>query len=94
MTTASNRTKTRPRLPTRSLEIRDDLAPPERPTDPDLVDQKEIVANGAYFHLERMSDDCVWIGLQVGRRFLHINLWSIKKGFLAMRVEEEDHDDL
>jgi hypothetical protein len=69
-----------------TLEIRDDAV-----TDPPakIGDEKEIVANDAYFHLERMSDECVWIGLQVGKRFVHINLYAVNRNLIGMSVEEE-----
>ena len=74
------------------LEVSDDATDPRlHPNKPDLGDEKEIVAHGAYFHLERMDDDVVWIGLQVDRRFLHINLYAIKRGVLKMTVWEEEH---
>jgi hypothetical protein len=60
----------------------------------DLGDQKEIVALGAYFHLERMDTGCVWIGAQVGRRWLHINFYAPRKGVVVMKISEEDHEPL
>ena len=76
-----------------ALEVRDDATDPRlHPNKPDLGDELEIVARGAYFHLERMDDDTVWVGLQVGRKFLHINLYAVKRGVLRMTVWPEEHD--
>jgi len=77
------------RVPARSLEVRDDGVGGRH-----LGDEKEIVAHGAYVHVERMSEGNVWIGLQVGRRWLHIDFYAARKGVVVMRVEEEDHDEL
>jgi hypothetical protein len=71
------------------LSITDDGVPGR-----ELGDQKEIVAFGAYIHLERMADECVWMALQVGRRLVHVNFYAPRKGTVRMQVEEFDNEPL
>ena len=72
------------------LNITDDGVP----NGEQLGDQKEIVAFGAYVHIERMDDGCVWMAVQVGRRLVHVNFYAPRKNVVRMRVEEFDNEPL
>ena len=56
-----------------------------------LYDVDEVVAQGGVFHLETMSDDCVWFGLYergTGRR-VSCNV-GIENGKLVVRVQDDE----
>jgi hypothetical protein len=72
------------------LSVTDDEVPDRH----QLGDQKEIVARGAYVHIERMADERVWMAIQVGRRLLHINFYAPRKGTVRMHVEEFDNEPI
>lgn len=49
----------------------------------------EVVMRNCFFHLERMTDDCFWIGIDNEKDGLyHINLY-IENGKLKARIEKQ-----
>jgi hypothetical protein len=52
----------------------------------------EVVANGASVHLEQMSHDQWWMGLESGGK--HFHLWFVlREGRLQVQVSDQDDED-
>lgn len=49
----------------------------------------EVCAHGAFVHLEQMDDDQWWLGIDVGGRSLHVNLWTKRNTRIHARAEED-----
>jgi len=52
----------------------------------------EIVADGAYVHLEQMSHDHWWIGIEAAGRYLHLN-FGVRDGRLWVRLSAEKDEN-
>jgi hypothetical protein len=50
----------------------------------------EIVARGAYLHLEQMTHDHSWMGIEAGGKYVHLNV-RIEDGRLAVHLSDQ-HD--
>ena len=51
----------------------------------------EIVATGAAIHLEQMSHDQWWMGIEAGGRYFHLNL-SVDDGRLSVHLSDQTDD--
>ena len=51
----------------------------------------EIVATCAAIHLEQMSDDQWWMGIETGGRYFHLN-FSLDDGRLHVHLSDETDD--
>ena len=51
----------------------------------------EIVATGAFVHLEQMSHDHRWMGLEAGGRYFHLN-FGVQEGHLWVRLSDQSDD--
>ena len=75
------------RTATSSLEIR---------TQGTLADGRsaldEIVADGAKVHLEQMSHDQWWMGLEAGGRYFHLN-FGLNQGRLCVYLSDQTDDN-
>lgn len=71
------------------LELRPDRHAPTRKGDKDhgLPAMDEIVAEGAYIHIERMSNDHVWAIVNAGGKEVRLGFWS-DKGPIHFGAEE------
>lgn len=49
----------------------------------------EVVARNAYVHLEAMSDNAWWLGIEAGGQMVHVNLWT-KRAKITGRAEVDD----
>jgi len=56
-------------------------------TDSEHFGLDEVIAFGAYFHIERMSPESFWMAVEAGGKRVVINLRS--NGILRASVEEE-----
>ena len=65
-------------------------------TQGELTDGKpaldEIVASGATVHLEQMSHDQWWMGLEAGEKYFHLN-FGVDKGRLWVRLSDQGEED-
>ncbi len=52
----------------------------------------EIVADGAFSHLEQMSHDHWWMGIEAGGKYLHLN-FGVREGRLYVHLSDEGEDD-
>lgn len=52
----------------------------------------EIVANGAFIHLEQMSHDHWWMGIEAGGKYLHLN-FGVREGRLYVHLSDQGEDD-
>jgi len=69
-----------------SLEIRtQDELPDGRPA------LDEIVASGASVHLEQMSHDHWWMGLEAAGKYFHLN-FGVQDGRLWVRLSDQGED--
>jgi len=50
----------------------------------------EIVARGAYLHLEQMTHEHWWMGISAGGKYFHLNV-RIEDGRLAVHLSDQ-HD--
>jgi hypothetical protein len=48
----------------------------------------EIVATGAFVHLEQMSHDSWWMGLEAGGKYFHLN-FGVKDGRLWVHLSDQ-----
>jgi hypothetical protein len=51
----------------------------------------EIVASGAFVHLEQMSHDHWWMGLEAGGQLFHLN-FGVQDGRLWVRLSGQNED--
>jgi hypothetical protein len=51
----------------------------------------EIVASGAFVHLEQMSHDHWWMGLEAGGRLFHLN-FAVQDGRLWVCLSDQGED--
>ena len=51
----------------------------------------EIVADGATVHLEQMSHDHWWMGLEAGGKYLHLN-FGVHDGRLWVQLSDQADD--
>ena len=51
----------------------------------------EIVADGAVVHLEQMSHDHWWMGLEAGGKYFHLN-FGVQDGRLWVRLSDQGDD--
>jgi hypothetical protein len=51
----------------------------------------EIVARGALVHLEQMSHDHWWMGIEAGRKYFHLN-FGVQDGRLWVRLSDQGDD--
>src|SRR5665213_1159501 len=51
----------------------------------------EIVADGATVHLEQMSHDHWWMGLEAGGKYLHLN-FGVQDGRLWVRLSDQSDE--
>lgn len=49
----------------------------------------ELVADNASVHIERMSDDCVWMTVRSEGREITLNFWNLYNVRIVVDVEEE-----
>jgi hypothetical protein len=70
-----------------SLEIR---------TQGELLDGRpaldEIVARGAFVHLEQMAHDHWWLGLEAGGKHFHLN-FGVQDGRLWVRLSDQGEEN-
>ena len=52
----------------------------------------EIVASGAFVHLEQMSHDHWWMGLEAGDKYFHLN-FGVQDGRLWVRLSDQGEED-
>jgi hypothetical protein len=52
----------------------------------------EIVASGAMVHLEQMSHDHWWMGLNSGGKYFHLN-FGVEDGRLWVRLSDQDEEN-
>ena len=52
----------------------------------------EIVASGASVHLEQMSHDHWWMGLEAGGEYFHLN-FGVNDGRLWVRLSDQGEED-
>ena len=48
----------------------------------------EIVANGAYVHLEQMDDGCWWMAVESGGHLIHVNLFTKRGAKILANVND------
>jgi len=53
----------------------------------------EVVAHGAAIHLEQMSDDHWWMGLEAGGKYFHLN-FGIENGRLWVRLSDQGEESV
>lgn len=51
----------------------------------------EIVADDAAVHLEKMSHDHWWMGLEAGGKYFHLN-FGVQEGRLWVRLSDQSDD--
>jgi hypothetical protein len=51
----------------------------------------EIVARGALVHLEQMSHDHWWMGIEAGKNYFHLN-FGVQDGQSWVRLSDQDDD--
>jgi hypothetical protein len=51
----------------------------------------EVVATGATVHLEQMSHDQWWMGIEAGGRYFHLN-FSLDDGRLSVHLSDQTDD--
>jgi hypothetical protein len=51
----------------------------------------EIVARGAFLHLEQMAHDHWWMGLEAGGKYFHLNL-GVQGGCLRVHLSDQDEE--
>ena len=51
----------------------------------------EVVAHGATIHLEQMSQDHWWMGLEAGGKYFHLN-FGAKEGRLWVHLSDQGED--
>jgi hypothetical protein len=65
-------------------------------TEGELADGKpaldEIVAKGATVHLEQLSHDQWWMGLEAGGKYFHLNV-SIQDGRLCVHLSDQGDEE-
>ncbi len=52
----------------------------------------EIVANRASIHLEQMSHDQWWMGIEAGGRYFHLNFY-IRDGRLQVNLSDQNEEE-
>ena len=52
----------------------------------------EVVASGATVHLEQMSHDHWWMGLEAGGKYFHLN-FGVQDGRLWVRLSDQGEED-
>ena len=52
----------------------------------------EIVADGATIHLEQMSHDQWWMGINAGGRYFHLN-FGLSDGRLTVNLSDQDDEE-
>jgi hypothetical protein len=53
----------------------------------------EIVARGAFVHVEQMAHDHWWLGLEAGGRYLHLN-FGVENGRLWVRLSDQGDESM
>lgn len=53
----------------------------------------EIVAHGAFVHLEQMSHDHWWMGLEAGGKYFHLNISSVEGRLLVQLSDQGENNE-
>ena len=51
----------------------------------------EVVARGAFVHLEQMAHDHWWMGLEAGGKYFHLN-FGVENGHLWVRLSDQNDE--